>query len=193
MSDSENQWHRVGGHRLQFYATDAEVAQWLRTLLPPEFAPYAIVGQEWWDGEWVPFEYPLERADECFARHRNSNLWIRSKVLTPELPADEKGLSSSGLILVQLGSEWKGKLEDASIAVVSRVRRDDGRERTNDEYRRLFERLRRAMRKRLVVRTAHTFPDGRQSESPWRMTARAADAHVRGEVTFAAEPIGLRP
>jgi hypothetical protein len=37
----------------------------------------------------------------------------------------------------------------------------------------------------------YAFPDGTVSEH-WPMTARAADAHRRGDVRFAAEPVGLR-
>jgi hypothetical protein len=186
-------WHRVGGHRLQFYATDNEIAEWLQEMLPSESAPYSMVGQECRDGRWQPFEYALAAIDECFMRHRSNNLWIRSDVLSPRLTGeDEKRLSFNGLILVQLGSKTNGRLEEASIAIVDRIRHEPtGRERRRPEYLRIFERLRRSMRKRLVVTTAYTFPDGSVSES-WPMTARAADAHSRGEVRFAAAPVGLR-
>jgi hypothetical protein len=185
-------WRRAGGHRLQFYATDAEIAEWLQEMLPPAFAPYTIVGQEWRDGRWQLFEYALDAIDECFARHRAANLWIRSDVLTPGVTGeDEERLSLSGLVLVQLGTERNGALEDASIAIVDRIRHAaTGGERRRPEYLRIFERLRRSMRKRLVVTTAYTFPDGSVRDH-WRMTARAAEAHSRGEVTFAAKPVGL--
>jgi hypothetical protein len=186
-------WYRVGGHRLQFYATDAEIAEWLQEMLPPESGPYSIVGQEWQDGRWQPFEYALAAIDECFMHHRDNNLWIRSDVLSPGLTGDdEKRLSFNGLMLVQLGSQRNGRLEEASIAIVDRIRHEaTGRERRRPEYLRIFERLRRSMRQRLAVTTEYTFPDGSVSES-WPMTARAADAHSRGEVTFTANPVGLR-
>jgi hypothetical protein len=186
-------WYRAGGHRLQFYATDAEIAEWLQEMLPPESAPYSIVGREWQDGRWQPFEYALAAIEGCFRRHRSANLWIRSDVLSPGLTGqDEKRLSFDGLILVQLGSQRNGRLEEASIGIVDRIRHEaTGRERRRPEYLRIFERLRRSMRKRLVVTTAYTFPDGSVNES-WPMTARAADAHSRGEVTFTANPVGLR-
>jgi hypothetical protein len=186
-------WYRAGGHRLQFYATDAEIAEWLQEMLPPESAPFGIVGREWQEGRWQPFEYALAAIDDCFMRHRSENLWIRSDVLSPGLTSeDEKRLSFHGLILVQLGSQRNGRLEEASIAIVDRIRHEPtGRERRRTEYLRIFERLRRSMQKRLVVTTVYTFPDGSVGES-WRMTARAADAHSRGEVTFTANPFGLR-
>ena len=140
-----------------------------------------------------PFEYPLEAIDDCFARHRHANLWLRSDLLSPGLTAeDEPRLGFNGLILVQLGHEQKGRLDDASIAIVDRIRhRATGRELRRPEYLRLFERLRQSMRDRLVVATAVTLADGTVAEdSP--MTARAADAHRGGEVTFTARPVGLR-
>jgi hypothetical protein len=188
-SDDLAGWYRVGGHRFQFYATDAEVAEWLTTTLPSKFAPYSIVGREWEGDRWKSFEYPLAAIGECFTHHRTSNLWLRSEVLSPGLTGDEKRLSFSGLILLQLGRERDSRLEEISIAVVDRIRHETtGRERRHANYRRLFERLRRSMRKRLVIDTIRTLPDGRVSED-WPMTAHAADACVRGEVAFAAEPV----
>jgi hypothetical protein len=187
-------WYRVGGHRLQFYATDAEIAEWLQEMLPAAFGPYSIVGQDLIGKRRQPFEYPLRAIDECFTEHRSANLWIRSNALSPNVTStDDKELSFNGLILVQLGRLRNGRLEDASIAIVDRIRHEaTGREQRQPEYLRIFERLRRSMRKRLVVTTAYTLADGSVSEH-WPMTAHAANAHSRGEVTFAAKPVGLRP
>lgn len=71
-------WYRVGGRTLQFYATDDEIAEWLLEMLPPEFAPYAVLGEVWREGEWQPFEDPLEDLRASFQRHRSANHWIRS-------------------------------------------------------------------------------------------------------------------
>ena len=195
MNDELAGWYRVGGHRLQFYATDAEIAEWLLEMLPATFGPYSVIGREWHDGRWEPFEYPLDKIVSAFQAHRGAvNWWIRSEVLSPHVPAgDDTRHSFGGLILVQLGSERNGRLLEASIAVVDRIRHEvTGEERRQPEYLRIFERLRRSMRKRLVVATSYTFPDGSVCGTHWLMTARAADAHTRGEVTFDAEPIGLR-
>ena len=188
-------WYRVGGHRVQFYATDEEIVEWLVETLTAEFAPYDLVGTDWSDGRWIPFSLPLEElAAAVKTQRRSTNWWIRSQALSPSVPAgDDERQSFSGLILVQFGHERDGRLWDASIAVVDRIRHQvTGEERRQPEYMRIFERLRRSMRKRLVVTTLCTFPDGSVSES-WRMTARAADAHARGEVRFWAEPAGLLP
>jgi hypothetical protein len=194
VSDELAGWYRVGGHRLNFYAADSEIAEWLLEMLPATFSPYSVIGQEWRDGHWEPFEYPVDEIASAFEAHRGAvNWWIRSDVLSPRLPAgDDKRHNFGGLILVQLGRERDGCLDAASIAVVDRLRHEvSGEERRQTEYMRIFERLRRSMRKRLVVGTTRTLPNGTVRED-WPMTARAADAHTRGEVTFAAKPVGLR-
>lgn len=194
MSDELAGWYRVGGHRLNFYATDAEIAEWLLEMLPATFGPYSVIGKAWHEGQWEPFEYPVDEIVTALEAHRGAvNQWIRSDTLSPDVPAgDDTRHSFGGLILVQLGRERNGCLDAASIAVVDRLRHEvSGEERRQTEYMRIFERLRRSMRKRLVVATARTLPNGTVSED-WPMTARAADAHSRGEVTFAANPVGLR-
>jgi hypothetical protein len=192
-TDDFANWTRVGGHRLSFYATDAEIAEWLRESLSEQFAPYTFVGREWRDGTWQSFDYPLHAIDACFAHHRSANLNIRSDSLSPRVSGDDRQMSFNGLILVQLGSERDGALDAASVALVDRIRHaSTGVERRQPAYLRIFERLRRSMRKRLVVTTSRVWPDGSERDD-WPMTARAADAHSRGEITFAAKPVGLRP
>lgn len=192
IAESLDDWYRVGGSVLQFYATDDEVVELLEEMLLPEFAPYALIGQEWRDNQWHPFEFGLAEGRDAFRRGHVS-YWIRSEVLSPGLPGtDQKRLSFSGLIEVQPGREWQGRTSDSSIAVVDRIRHmQTGEERRQPEYRRIFDRLRRAIRKRLVVRTLRTLPSGETQES-FSMTARAADAHARGEVAFDVEPFGLK-
>jgi len=194
--ESYEGWHRVGGSRFDFYATDEEIAEWLLELLPSDFAPYAVIGAGWIEEEqrWQRFEYPLGEIQEAFARHRGANFWIRSDQLSPRIRGnDHVGASYGGLILVQLGFRREdGRIEDASIAVVDRLRHElTGEERRQPEYRRIFDRLRRSLRKRAVVETIRTLPDGSTTPSK-PMTPRAAEAHARGEIRFDAEPIGLR-
>jgi hypothetical protein len=152
-----------------------------------------VLGAEWRDRRWQPFEHTLGNIAEAFARGA-VNYWLRSDVLSPHVSAGDGGEQGShGLILVQPGFRREGRTGDASISVVDRVFNTlTGEERRFDHYRRIFERLRRSMRKRLVVATMLALPNGTQTSS-WRMTARAADAHVAGSVRFLAEPIGLKP
>ena len=150
--------HRVGGHRLQFYAIDAEIVEWLGETLPETFGPYDVVGQEWQGGRWEPFTFPLDAIEPALKTHRRSaNWWIRSQRLSSHVPpGDDKRQSFNGLILVQLGGERNGRIEESSIAVVDRIRHAaSGAERRQPEYLQIFERLRRSMRKRLVVATAY--------------------------------------
>jgi hypothetical protein len=192
-------WSRVGGHGLQFYATDEEIADWLLEMLPPSFAPYSILGQEFRSDRWETFEHPVEDVLESFKQHQTENHWLRSSVLSPDLrtddlkrPEDVVRLSFGGLILIQPGREREGRRWESRISIVDRIRHvTTGRELRHTEYLRIFERLRRSMRKRLVVETAYTSPDGDVGED-WPMTARAADAHARGDVSFAAEPVRRR-
>jgi hypothetical protein len=129
------------------------------------------------------------RITDSFSAHAHSAHWIQSQVLSPDLaagdidhPEDLKTLSFSGLIRIWLGREYEGRIEESSISMIDRIRHEKtGDERQQPEYRRIFERLRRSMRKRLVVET-----------ESWPMTARSADAYARGEVTFTANAIGLR-
>jgi hypothetical protein len=196
VAESYEGWYRVGGSRFDFYATDEEIAEWLLETLPSDLAPYAVVGEEWIEEEqrWKPFEYRLDEIRQAFTRHRDSNFWIRSDQLSPRIRGDDRvGVSYGGLILVQLGFKREdGRIEDASIAVVDRLRHEiTGEERRQPEYRRIFDRLRRSLRKRAVVKTMRTRPDGGTDPSSL-MTPRAAEAHAQGEITFDAEPVGLR-
>jgi hypothetical protein len=193
--DEFDGWYRVGGKTLQFYATDDEIAEWLLEALPSERAPYAVIGQESRGGRRQSLEFPLAAVAAAFSAQRLAVYWIRSDALSPGLTAEsEKRLSFNGLINVQLGSTRPdGLLGEASIGIVDRIRHEHtGEERVHTEYLRIFERLRRSMRKRLVVETERMHPDGKLYPD-WRMTPRAADAHVRGVVAFAADPVGLRP
>lgn len=63
--------------------------------------------------------------------------------------------------------------------MVDRIRHEtSGEEVRQPDYLRIFERLRRSMKARLVMETAD-----------WPMTARAADELNRGLVKFTATPI----
>ncbi len=60
----------------------------------------------------------------------------------------------SGLIAIRVTDEFGGRIEPASMTMVDRIRYETtGEERSQPEYLRIFERLRRSMRKRLVVNT----------------------------------------
>jgi hypothetical protein len=179
-------WNRVGrGRSFQFYALDDEVAELLVNTLPADFAPYVVFREQWAHPRFVVHERAIDDIARSFAEDRDARHWIKSDVLSPALlsddisvPSDLGKLSFSGLISVRLGTDWHGRREDTDLGLIDRIRHDEtGEERRQPEYLSIFERLRRSMRKRLVVQT-----------EDWPMTARAAAAHARGEVTFAASP-----
>jgi len=164
MTDEYDGWDRVGGRNFQFYATDDEIAEWLRETLLQHFAPYSALGREWLNSRWQRFDCPIHDIRTGITDHRQSNLWIRSHLLTPDLSRESEvtELSFGGLLLLQLGREREdGRLDDARLAVVDRIRHAaTGRERRHVEYKRIFDRLKRAMQKRLVVTTQITLRDG---------------------------------
>ncbi len=186
MVDDFTGWHRAGrGRSFQFYATDDEIAEWLLEMLQADFAPYVVFREKRVGSRLVVHERNLDDIERSFADDRNTRHWIKSAVLSPGLhpedisaPNDVGKLSFNGLIAVRLGADWKGRREAAELALIDRVRNDEtAEERRRSDYLRIFERLRRSLRKRLVVNT-----------EDWPMTARAAAAHASGEVTFAASP-----
>jgi hypothetical protein len=179
-------WHRAGrGRSFQFYALDDEVAEWLVETLPCAFAPYVVFREQWAHRGLAVHELSLDDIAQSLAEDREARHWIKSAVLTPALQADDISvpgdlgkLSFNGLISVRVGADRNGRREDADLGLIDRIRHSEtGEERRQPEYLRIFERLRRAMRKRLVVQT---------EDRP--MTADAAAAHARGQVTFAASP-----
>jgi hypothetical protein len=81
------------------------------------------------------------------------------RAFTPDLtaedpvePADVGRFSFRGLILLQLGKERNGRRGESRLTIVDRIRHEaTGEELRATDYLRIFERLRRSMRKRLVV------------------------------------------
>jgi hypothetical protein len=186
MAGDFSNWHRVGrGRSLRFYALDEEVAEWLVETLPSELAPYVVFREQWAHPRLVVHERNLDGIALSFAEDRQARHWIKSTVLTPALgaedisvPSDLGRLSFNGLISVTLGADRNGRREDTDLGLIDRIRHaETGEELRQPEYLRIFERLRRSLRKRLTVQT-----------DEWPMSARAAAAHARGAITFAASP-----
>ena len=146
---------------MQFYATDEEIADWLVETLPGQYAPYVILREEWAHPRLAVHAYALDDVAASFVADRSARHWIKSEVLSPELdPRDVRRtddldrLSFSGLIAISVTAEFSGRIEPASIGMIDLIRHEvTGKERRQPEYLRIFERLRRSMRKRLVVET----------------------------------------
>jgi hypothetical protein len=161
VAEDLNGWYRAGGREMQFYATDEEIAEWLVATLPVQYAPYVILREEWAHPRMVVHPYALDDVAASFTADRSARHWIQSKVLSPELgprevrrPDDLGKLSFRGLVAIRVMDEFGGRMEPASMTMIDRIRHEaTGEERRQPEYLRIFERLRRSMRKRLVVKT----------------------------------------
>jgi hypothetical protein len=198
-------WARAGnGLELQFYAIDSEVADWLQRFLPPEYAPYYLVGSDLVGSsrknyEEVPFRFELADFPACAhpTDRERFNFWLLSERVTPALRAHAGHLvegfySCNGLIELQHG--WRLKVkhlrpeisyqQSSRIAILNRIQNlKTGEIRTNETaYMEVFRLLRRAIKRELVYCTVLTFPDGHEEEDcrTALMTEKAAQAYWEG-------------
>jgi phosphoribulokinase len=66
-------WERAGrGRLLQFYATHDEIAEWILEMLPPTFAPYTLLREEWVHPRLIAHEVPLTAITDSFSDHAHS-------------------------------------------------------------------------------------------------------------------------
>ena len=198
-------WFRLGrGKSLQFFATDEEVQQWLNEALPSEYAPYFLVStdlvKEGKDYVQSPFQCDIADFLKCQrekAAKRRINFWIWSKILTPDLSLRHgtwvtAALSLNGLVHLQHGSIFapqKGAdpahtlyRDVSSIGLVHRVQHvETGEIRVYEDYLRVFEKLRRRIKKSLVYSSIMSI-DGQKEELTDfpLMTEGAARSHETG-------------
>ena len=198
-----NEWRRLGrGKDLQFFATDDEVQDWLIKALPKKYAPYTLIGVESVKAGKIyirePFE--LDVTELKRAMHWGNKVrwqfWIRSKIITPELNFSKQMritwvFSYTGLVELQHGSNirhyglnTKELYRDASsIGVVDKVINDaTGDIKHHKEYLRIFNSLKRQIKKRLCYSSIHTFKNGSQREDRklQLMTEDAVQAYHSG-------------
>lgn len=190
---STDGWSRVGGRRLSFVATHAELQRLLREALREDEGPWALTGVDRMRGDSgtttaIPFR--CEGIDiaacegPCGAR---DEVLVWSSAFTPELPpASSPDYSTlcvwSGFIGVQrFGVECDEGCE-VSLFLVDRLRHlDTGQERRYADYFRVFERLRRRVRPSLIADTNRISRDGLVSRDPTtRWTSEAVAAHGSG-------------
>jgi hypothetical protein len=189
-------WFRTGrGHRFDFFATNEDVQEWLLIALQPAYAPFTLAGYH-----TVPFECQITEFMQCRADRDGTirwNFWICSKMLTPELPLQpdirlDKLCSLSGLVGLQHGFMRRVRnprdpaitryQAASSISVVAEVyNQQTGAVRSYPEYKKIFETLRRRIRRSLVYTTITRFADGSEREDPLlRMTQAAKDLYDQG-------------
>lgn len=190
--DDDEDWARVGGRRIDFVTTLGELQELLHGALRADEGPWALTGVDlvrteahrYRQQSFVCPTIDLAICDKTAVPHR-LNVWAWSGGLTRSVPQSsdryETLCSFNGFIGVQRRGDWSGGGGEAGLMVVDRVRHVSGDERHHAEYRRVFERLRRAVRKRLVAETHRRDKDGNYYvDDKLRWTAAAVEAHESG-------------
>lgn len=197
-------WHRCGrGHRLQFYATDEEVRDWLVEGLPKGWEPYFVVGSDKIQSKNKqftdhPFQCRLDDFPQCLYISESTrwNLWIVSEALSSRIEfrdgqAIDKICSFNGLISLQHAVSISPSFAKAnesyrwesSIAIVDAVQNmNTGEIRRADEYLSIYHSLCTRARKDLVYSTLQRSKDGfiGRDNTFIRMTEGAATAYASG-------------
>jgi hypothetical protein len=194
-------WDRLGGREFQFFATDAEVRDWLVQALPTKYAPYRLLGADVVsDGERYvqqPFRCEIEELPSCIRRSPplRTNFWLWSEGLTPrlELHRGERvdavcGLN--GLVLLQQGGMRRERRDVSRIAILDKVgHRLTGEIVQHTGYLEVFQALRKRIKKAVCYTTVWLYPNGMEFEDdrlgPW--TEGAVREHEAG-VLFVARP-----
>ena len=211
-------WHRIGGHRFDFFATDQELQDWLVKTLPPPLGPWQVLGhdpiREASKYVWVPFRFEvteLARSLEPAHGQRRLNLWLWSPVLTPGLnlraqrasiPVLEHLCAVNGLVClkpVHLVTARDAPEDDAwdacSLSVAPRwVFLPTGEEVVHEEYKRVYGRLKRAVSRLFTHGSIYVWSDGTErcfSTPGW--TSGAVHEHEAGKRFAAPGAYWTRP
>ena len=193
------EWERASrGRRIQFFATDEDVNRWLAEL-PDEFAPYRIISLDKRKSHDGSYEDVWSLREPRVGGPEWSH-WLCSQVLhgAPHeallAGVDSRSLTLSGLLHLQHGLRMAdGRRDESSLSVVDRVARRGGvEERHHLEALRLFERMRRRIRRDLSYFSTFRLDDGTTVDSTavlW--TKAAAELALSHAEDFVAEPGGL--
>jgi hypothetical protein len=190
-----NNWRRVGGHRLDFYATEADFQRWLLSGLPPGLAPYRIVGEgvtREERGHIVQLELEQWLAALTSAGKTLQQWFIWPHRFMPDLPIsagvwDYRLLLFNGLPQLTISGPLPRR-DTSSLVITDRVQSElDGAVRQNIELLRLFQRLCRVIRKDLIYTTLRIVADGTEHEVSDRMTEAAHQEYSAG-AAYAAKP-----
>lgn len=185
---SPQEWSRVGGSELQFFATDDELVDILDHAVPAEYAPYRGIGRaarkvpNTRTYEWSVFECALSEAVGCVRRLAVPFFWLATAD-TPTGEAtldDEAARSFTGLIQIEpIVMRRGGGMGSGRIAYIPRARNLLTRStEENEDYMRIWDSLRKAIKSRLTWTTIRVFPDGvaRENDRHELMTDLAAEA-----------------
>jgi hypothetical protein len=194
-----DEWQRHGrGRELQFFATDDEVRDYLKSL-PPEFGPYDLVGSRLVSKgrayEPEPYVVSIDDFIDNLGESAVSQAWVRPAAILPAISLEKVAVdawcSVNGLVLLQHGGWRRERKREASrIAVVDRiVNARSGAVVGLVRQAAVFDALKKRIKRDLKFTSVHTFRDGHEEESSLQlMTAAAADLARRGY--FEARPGG---
>lgn len=195
MNFGDPDWRRVGGSRLEFSSTLEQFQEWLAAALPPEYAPYVIVGEDRIKPPGAQrytshlFCYPLEELKRCLnetpahAAFSRAMVFIGSTRLTPELlkPATgdvERWLILTGLPMVDIGRpqpDGHRRVGDL-VAVEKVVHVPTGRVVHHEEYSKIHRKLRRTIVSRLSAAKRKSRPPAAKKTAAKKSAARKAPA-----------------
>lgn len=173
--DNVDKWARVKGHGCwQFYATTNEIQSVILESMNSNYEHYVFTGSDIVinPGETnyhqEPFEFAINELDTVYTYSNYSilTIWIRSYYLNPHLKllpyTDVETICSYyGFIAISIGRKFKGAFEPWGISVVTHIANMDTNEIIEiHEYQKLYNRLKRNLRKILHYTTNYTDPEG---------------------------------
>lgn len=193
------EWSRSGrGRELQFFATDAEVEEWLGHL-SDDYAPYSA-----WVSRLVRRNGTYQRTLSCFPldewlrAHKDGGqdvpsladqFFLHAAAVMPALPTDEavarhanEWASLNGLVLVQHGATRAGRQLASRVAVTDRIKnRSSGKVVSLKDRTVVFDALCKMIETELRFTSIQVFRDGHEEEDASQlMTAEAADLAAAG-------------
>ena len=163
------QWYRKGGgHNFIFHATRSEISQIILDFFSETPEKVYICGTDSVQLEnseyykQVSFCYPIVEILECLVQHKKSlNFYIGLERLTPSsslILANQSGMMSlSGLIRLQIFyfiNDKTKRMQPSNIGVVNTIAHNDtGEIIEHVEYYKLFQQMKRRLKKRLPYKT----------------------------------------
>jgi hypothetical protein len=192
-------WRRAGrGEEKQFFATDDEIQGWLSIALPAEYAPYFLISSEQRDPLVELHKAAWLGVDE-FLRLRHSGrtrFWLASELLSGHMrdaPPVEWPLDAicavNGLIFLQHGSVFQGKIDASRVSITKEVQNvDTGEVLKHRTYHNIFRQLIANIASELIYSTRTTSPNGEQREDTYVLMTEGAKRSFDEGVELANAP-----
>ena len=203
--DDPRDWMQIGkGKYFLYFATLEEVYSILRASLPDKYGPYTIirttpvkVGER---HQFEPCEYELARFPEFKSEGVHGHgIVLRSAVLSPELKLARGTYVHELLRLSGLIHIWDGSLLANGVLKISRIEMTDRtycpdtkEEVVHREYVRIFNAVKRGLKKILHYPQVYMSADGRVLgiSDDLGISEGVYDRYVKGEFVL-EQPLGL--